>query len=63
MSEVIAFPDPKGNGAREALIDIAWMLPSTLKDPSDALCWADWILAELWARGYKVVPIEPGDAA
>lgn len=53
-------PNP-GNGAREALNDIAGTLPSTLKDSSDALCWADWILAELWVRGFKIVPLKPKD--
>ena len=49
-------PNP-GNGAREALNDIAGTLPSTLKDSDDALCWADWVLIELYARGFKVVPL------
>ena len=61
MADVIAFPvkpQSVGNGAREALNDIAGTLPSTLKDSSDALCWADWVLAELWERGFKVVPMD-----
>lgn len=44
----------RGNGAREALIDIAVYLPNT----SDAEKWADWLFAELWARGFKVVPVD-----
>lgn len=50
-------PNP-GNGAREALIEIAETLPTTLDRPGAALCWSDWLLAELWARGFKVVPVE-----
>ncbi len=57
MSDVIPFPTQKGNGAREALADIkahGHVSPS---------CWEDWLLLELAARGFKVVPIEPEDAA
>lgn len=45
----------KGNGAREALIATALALPNgTTQD--DAECWTDWILGELYMRGFKVVP-------
>jgi hypothetical protein len=48
-----------GNGAREALIDIACTLaPSTLGGPAAAGFWSDVILGELWARGFKVVLVE-----
>lgn len=47
-----------GNGAREGLIAIAETLPTTLERPGDAERWADWVLIELWSRGFKVVPIE-----
>jgi hypothetical protein len=45
-----------GNGAREAVIDIGVELPSTTE--ADSALWADWLLAELWLRGFKVVPVE-----
>jgi hypothetical protein len=57
-AEIVAFPKREGNGAREALNDIAGTLPSTLKDSSDALCWADWILTMLRYRGFKIVPLD-----
>jgi hypothetical protein len=46
----VARAERKGNGAREALIDVP-LQPRT----------ADWLLIELWVRGFKVVPIEGGD--
>lgn len=53
-------PDvPRGNGAREAMIDIGTDLPRTSAE--DAACWTDWLLAELWVRGFKVVPLDPDD--
>lgn len=48
-------PNP-GNGAREALIATALSLPNDTQQ-ADAECWADWILCELWAAGFKVVPL------
>jgi len=44
-----------GNGAREALIEVALDLPNTSDE--DARVWTDWLLAELWSRGFWVVPI------
>lgn len=44
-----------GNGAREALISLALTFNNTEQD--DAERWTDYILAELWARGFKVVPV------
>ena len=46
----------RGTGAREALIDVAIDLPKT--SLSDAEKWADWLFAELWSRGFKVVPVD-----
>ena len=46
-----------GNGARDALIAIAETLPGTIDHPDDAARWTDWVLAELWDRGFKVVPL------
>jgi hypothetical protein len=46
----------KGNGAREALTEV-----ETASHDNGSLCWADWVLMELWRRGYKVVPLERGD--
>jgi hypothetical protein len=48
-----------GNGARQALIAIAESLPCT--DEMAANSWTDWLLAELWDRGFKVVPLVPRD--
>ena len=57
MAEIIPLPRSKGNGAREALIEMEdWRAPRQA-----GLSWADWVLAELWARGFKVVPLEPSD--
>jgi hypothetical protein len=44
-----------GNGAREALIELALTFKNTGRD--DAERWTDYILAELWARGFKAVPV------
>ena len=43
-----------GNGAREALREIDQKSPPQ----PEAMFWEDWILLELAARGFKVVPIE-----
>jgi len=51
----------EGNRAREAFVDIANTLPGTIDRPGDAERWSDWLLAELWARGFKVVPTEVND--
>lgn len=48
-------PNP-GNGARQALIAVALSLPNDTGQ-NDAEAWSDWILAELWSRGFKVVPV------
>lgn len=45
-----------GNGAREALIEVANTFPYAT--PEGSMKWADYILAEFWARGFKVVPVE-----
>ena len=58
-AEIIDLPKRnRGNGAREALIAIAESLPTTLERPGDAERWADWMLAELWARGFGVGPVD-----
>lgn len=60
MADIIQFRGRfKSNGAREALIDLA--LTSPAADGNDAEWWADWLLAELWSRGFKVVPLDPID--
>ena len=46
----------RGNGAREALIEIAMGLDNT--DEQAAAAWSDWLFAELWMCGFKVVPLE-----
>ena len=58
--------DAHGRTARDALIALAQTLPSTIDKhpalfPDDAACWADWILTNLWIRGFKAVPLEPSD--
>jgi hypothetical protein len=55
------FHVPRGNGAREAFIMIGEMFPNT--DREDACMWADFMLAELWHLGFKVVPVEDRGAA
>jgi hypothetical protein len=49
-------PGNPGNGAREALIGLALTFANT--GQADAERWTDYILAEFWARGFKVVPVE-----
>jgi hypothetical protein len=44
---------PPGNGAREALIDLLNDLPCEVRRTR-----AEHFLMELWARGFKVVPLE-----
>jgi hypothetical protein len=46
-----------GNGAREALIEMAAELPYC---PERYICeaWADDVLMKLWMRGFKVVPLD-----
>ncbi len=48
--------EPKGNGAREALLGI---LNEAVVDPFDAydMEWVDWLLLSLAARGYVIKPI------
>jgi hypothetical protein len=46
----------KGNGAREAMIEHILECPNVSQ--SDAEAWADFTLADLWLRGFKVVPLE-----
>jgi hypothetical protein len=55
-AEIVNFPKKDGNGAREALIDATRVLPG--RKPSDADFLSDWILGELWERGFKVVPLD-----
>jgi hypothetical protein len=67
-ADIVNFPvkrredlEREGNGARVALIDIAETLPTTLDRPGDAERWADWVLTELWIRGFKAVPLDDVD--
>lgn len=49
---VVQFPPPDppaGNGAREALLAIG--------DMQFGAEWTDWLLAELYTRGFVVVPL------
>jgi hypothetical protein len=58
-AEVIAFPVRAGNGAREVMI--AHILECPNVSQADAEAWADFTLADLWERGFKIVPLEDGD--
>ncbi|MCK1367632.1 hypothetical protein [Bradyrhizobium sp. 62] len=56
---LIRFPEPpKGNGARGALIETMKTVEAHVIADWDAPAAADWILADLWARGFKVVSVE-----
>ena len=64
MAEVIDFPGGvkahPGNGAREALVAHALEeFANTSRE--DAEKWADFTLASLWVRGFKVVPLGTKD--
>jgi hypothetical protein len=59
MGELIRLPvaeKPDGNGAHEALSAIADLVPSVFA--ADPPRWADYILLELYERGFKVVPLD-----
>jgi hypothetical protein len=51
----IARIEHHGNGAREAMLDHILETGCTRED---GLAWVDFTLADLWARGFKVVPVE-----
>jgi hypothetical protein len=57
---VVVFPGQHnkfpGNGAREAMI--AHILECPNVSQADAEAWADFTLADLWVRGFKVVPVD-----
>ena len=55
-SRYVAPPGP-GNGAREALIEVLMERGFDLATESDEK-GCDLILAELWARGFKIVPLD-----
>jgi hypothetical protein len=56
---LIQFPEPpKGNGAREALIETMKTVEARVIADWDAPAASDWILSDLWMRGFKVVPVE-----
>jgi len=48
-------PPNSGNGAREALIEIG--IKQGRLAPEH---WADLVLMELWARGFRITPMEDG---
>lgn len=53
-ADIISMPErPKGNGAREALIEMAPF--AMLKDSEE---WADYILFKLAFCGFVIVPFE-----
>lgn len=61
MAEVIIFPDrkpqpttPNGNGAREVILE--WL---ELAPDREEIC--DKLLMRLWERGFKIVPLGPGE--
>lgn len=53
-------PNP-GNGAREVLIEIGKNCPFHVQHDI-AMHWADDLLAELWACGFKVVPLDGAES-
>jgi hypothetical protein len=64
-AEIIVLPMVRverceGNGAREALIEIGKSCPFHVSKDV-AINWADDVLMELWARGFKVVPLNSTD--
>lgn len=61
LNNVFVFPrrfNP-GNGAREAMIEHILEVEGVTQE--DAETWADYTLADLWVRGFKVVPVERKD--
>lgn len=46
----------KGNGAHEALVELMAHLTGERSTGN-----VDWLLAELWSRGFKVAPLERAD--
>jgi hypothetical protein len=50
----------RGNGAREALIDL---VQNRYTAHGDAGHEADVLLAELWVRGFKIVPLDGAEEA
>lgn len=56
---VVRVERSEGNGAREAMIEIAESLRET--DTRAASIWTDWLLMELAARGFMVAPINSTD--
>ena len=57
-SNIIKFPDfLKGNGAREALIEVL-DCEAEKADGENDLLLVDRMLGHLWIMGFKIVPIE-----
>lgn len=56
---------PKGNGAREALIEYytEHYDETETPDPQQIAEWVDQLLATMWHKGFKIVPLGPEDAA
>lgn len=59
-ADIIPMPERKGNGAREALVEIGKNCPFHVQEDV-ASCWADDVLLRLAARGFMVVPMEPDE--
>jgi hypothetical protein len=60
-ADIIPFPGRtceirESNGAREAMIEHMSELSDCAREDSER--WADYTLADLWMRGFKLVPIE-----
>jgi hypothetical protein len=58
---VVRIERDTANGAREALIEVGELLRSASTSPELTAIWTDWLLAELWSRGFKIVPLESYD--
>ena len=63
--EVVNFPRKKGNGAREAVVEWTGRILRDYDEllMTDSVSLANNLLAFLWSEGFKVVPLEPEDAA
>lgn len=62
-AEIVDFPSKApakpGNGAREAIMDYITLHMQIVNQPPDGWeTFTDHLLAELWLRGFKVVPLE-----
>lgn len=55
-ADIIPMPQPKGNGAREALMGVLLLAAVTNDELAPVL--TDFVLGELYLAGFKIVPME-----